>query len=548
MSTRSLLVSDISTKMPAPCETSEALQHPNMSSAEKPQGHIRDTTPLSAESNIQDFLSNLKPRKPMQSSWQDVFQNATLQERVALTQLNSLPKRNEPDEVWASGIRRCNQRAYKVLLSLTLQTVGVKPTHVCDGCMARAQEKKNNCVVLPPEAKFMKELQSVIGGRCVNCFFFSNTKPCKLEGQPVTGQSMAGKNGLQIEPLAAKIVTVSSESTQSSQPAHTHAFDPIPSAASAMSNPMPSSTSVSKMGPPSTRPISQTPIPVPSIPVHCPTQQIDAARLAPATHGQPRDEGPNSMRRSGRLSTHISGSRKSSAIDDHDRRAAVMNANRGTSSASNSPSDFAAQASIPTSTASSATSSSPSLHASAVTHPTVSSVLSKAFGIFADVNQLPVVEQAGTWQKISDLLSVARQPVTIVEYQAQSTVLVAEDWEIAPGRLTSDSPEEKTNVAFSTSYLRREVVSLHQAPHISRLQRALNKHMQPLDVIKVEKFDDSWECTVDVMEGLVKVKTQGLEAKIGQGGTFIVRPDTECIITNFSHQVSRLKVRWVKQY
>ncbi|KKY32434.1 hypothetical protein UCDDA912_g07596 [Diaporthe ampelina] len=115
----------------------------------------------------------------------------------------------------------------------------------------------------------------------------------------------------------------------------------------------------------------------------------------------------------------------------------------------------------------------------------------------------------------------------------------AEEWEIAPGRLTMDDKY----LAFSTSFLSREIVSAKAAQQLSPTQRVLNKSIAALNQLSVGQ-EEGWDCTCSVIRGVLKMRVGDVEARIGQGGVIIV--EKECIITNVSHKEARIQVWWKK--
>ncbi|KAF3771147.1 hypothetical protein M406DRAFT_354709 [Cryphonectria parasitica EP155] len=186
-------------------------------------------------------------------------------------------------------------------------------------------------------------------------------------------------------------------------------------------------------------------------------------------------------------------------------------------------------------------------------HLTNSSVLAQAFKVLAEVKQLPHAQQGGTYQKISQALEIIRVPsedVTVALPNHQQIVPAADHWEVAPGHLARQDLSHAIGtlppVAFSTFLLRREVVNFDQAQHISSGQKVLNKHVPPSACVRMCESKADWTCVLSVLQGVINVKTPGLNANIGQGGVVLVTLGLESLFTNTTDQEAKIQFWWTK--
>jgi hypothetical protein len=171
------------------------------------------------------------------------------------------------------------------------------------------------------------------------------------------------------------------------------------------------------------------------------------------------------------------------------------------------------------------------------------------FSLFGDIGRLPAQEQATLWnqmQQMAGMLQTTNSEVSRAS-STQSTSpsltrgppAAADEWEIAPGRLiVEDKP-----MAFSTSFLSREVVSPKAAQQLGPTQRVLNKSIAALHQLSVGP-EEGWSCTCSVIRGVLKMKVGDVEARIGQGG--LISVEKACIITNVSHKEARIQMWWVE--
>lgn len=435
--------------------------------------------------------------------WLALFQNK--HERSAFLQIITLPKRNEVDKAWVEGIRKSHPKGFRSLISLVFHVVGVMAT--CSRCKRRSMERMRICMILPPEAKDMRELQEAVGSQCVNCFLFPGAHPCEFATSGFTSinTSTRVKQTPIPTPLPARVPKSASR--------------PSSYIATGLLKPTPS------------QPILYSPIPVPVLPLSPQTSQAQAPQAHSPADGS--DGGP--VRRSGLRSAREPDveiySHGDSVEDSGDLTLGLVYSDDVTSN------DEPVSAKAKT-VASTSVSGTP---------PRSSTVVSKAFTLFGEITQLPAHEQDKVYGKIAAMLEVSSGALTTtrtaapgktqgsVSYQYQGPA--ADGWEIAPGRLTSGGEP----VAFSTSSLRRKAVSLGSAQYITPTEKVLNKHIRALDHLKIKPEAD-WDCKFSVTKGMVKVKMGDVEANIGYGGVLLVKH--ECIVTNAWHDESHIQVWW----
>lgn len=422
--------------------------------------------------------------------WLTAYKGALDFERRAFAQLIELPPRNNISAEWLNGIKKSNQKSFKGLICVLIAIVGDRGP--CQACKNRTPEKRRQCAALPAQAKDMAELQQLVGDKCADCFHFPTKTKCGFPSG--------------IAPSVMKQTPI-----------------PIPR--------MGHSTAVQSTHPsPPLRPTSKTPVPLPalpSIPV-VPLQAI-TQRQAPPDITEKADSAhtvDSTIAAKGRRSERISAL---SADDGRDANSALASK------------PFVATESITDQTSARST----------LAQPMSANMMGKALSLLTEISQLPSEEQSGIYSKIVEMIEVIRRPTLNlgVDSIGQMTNPIAEEWETAPGRLACPTAGtgRESRVAFSTSYLRREVVDVQLATQISRGQRVLNRHIPALHQVLVQKFDARWDCSLTVLEGFVRVKTGQVEVKIGQGGIFIISQDMDCFITNVTCRDCPVQFRWVER-
>lgn len=365
-------------------------------------------------------------------------------------------------------------------------------------------ERKRNCMILPPEAKDMRELQEIIGSKCVNCFFFPGNHRCDF--------------------ATSKLPTV--DVSTGVKQTYTPALDSLPARVAKSASRPESHIAKGLSMPTPTQSISHSPIPVPVLPLR--------PQLAQA-HGPAEQSNGGPVRRSVLRSARESEVR----IDDHgDSVPENDDLTSGTLYTDDVNSNEELASAGATTVASGLASGAP---------PRSSALVSKAFTLFGEITQLPAHEQDKVYDKLAAMLGVASGAPTTTRTAApgktQGSVAhqyhgpAADGWEIAPGRLTSGGEP----VAFSTSSLRRKAVSSSSAQYVTPTEKVLNKHIIALDHLKIKPEID-WDCKFSVTKGMVKVKMGDVEANIGYGGVLLVKH--ECIVTNAWHDESHIQVWW----
>lgn len=451
-------------------------------------------------------------------------------ETRAFIQAISLPLRSKLDTQWLRGIKNSHQRAYRALMSVVLQVIGVD-AH-CKPCESRILEKQRNCKVLPPQAAGMRELQEVYGSQCVNCYFFQAAKPCEFPVSP----TMIKETPIPIPvlPFPRPIATVESSLDP---PA---AARPAP-AASPPQAPTYSSYKVSK----GEKPISQSPVPIPSFGTQGSNNQSQFSHTTDVSLWNPQTQTRHQSRHI-TMADARSASRNSNGLSDNTHEAVPHSATSVTSNTG--PSEAAL-------TLSGFMSSKPSTRESTVATSNLSSgenprsqLVARAFSLFGDISRLPVEEQASLWNQMQQMARIletgaaVRPSTTMSRSPSLSSVpsAIADDWEVAPGRIIAGDKYQM----LSTSFLSRESVSLKAAQQVSTSQWVLNKSIAALNQLSVG-HEEGWDCQCSVIRGVLKVKIGDVRTRIGQGGLIIV--DKECIITNVSHKEARIQVWWRKE-
>lgn len=414
-------------------------------------------------------------------------------------------------------------------MSVILQVIGVD-AH-CKPCESRVLEKRRNCKVLPPGAAGMRELKEVYGSQCVNCYFFHATRPCEFPASPATMKETPIP--IPILPFLRPIANVE------------RTLDP-PAAARpppAASRPQASTYSLYKSSK-GEKPISQSPVPVPSFATREPTDQSQCSNIADTFSGTPQTELIHQPSHDF-MTDFQSAGRNSEGVSENADEAVLYStvsvaSNTGPSEAALTPSGLISsgqstkESTVATSHLSSGEDSRPQL-------------VVRAFSLFSDISRLPVEEQASLWNQMQQMAGIletgaATRPSTNM---STSTSLsprpsaVAEDWEVAPGRIIADDKYQM----LSTSFLSRASVSLKAAQQVSTSQWVLNKSIAALNQLSVG-HEEGWDCQCSVIRGVLKVKIGDVRTRIGQGGLIIV--DKECIITNVSHKEARIQVWWSK--
>lgn len=432
--------------------------------------------------------------------WLSSFQNK--HERSAFLQAITLPKRNKVDKAWVEGTYKSHQKNTKSLISLVFHVVGVRAA--CSGCERRSMERKRNCMILPPEAKDMQELQEVIGLQCVNCFFFPCTHLCEFATSGFSSVDLLTGVKQTSNPAPTSLPTRVAKS----------ASRPTPHSAKDLSMPTPPQS------------MSHSPIPVPVLPL-----RPQASQAYGPVEGS--NDGP--VRRSGLRSVGLSEVKINNHSDSIENNDDLTSGPVYTDDVKSNDEPVSAGSNT---VASGLASAAPSRS---------SAVVSKAFMLFGEITQLPDHEQDKVYDKIVAMLGVASGAPTSTRTAApgktQGSVShqyygpAADGWEIAPGRLTSGGEP----VAFSTSSLRRKAVTSSSAQYVTPTEKVLNKHIMALEHLKIKPEID-WDCKFSVTQGMVKVKMEDVEANVGYGGVLLVKH--ECIVTNAWHDESHIQVWW----
>lgn len=493
---------------------------------------LRESSPHKLPKGLLDSAV-LKAVAPfLQKGWIIAFQTADKVEQKAFLQLASLPRNSAVDRDWVSSVHRSNQRKYKVLMTIFLHVAGSSSLQ-CSACQTRGTLKQRNCRALPPEAQGMRELQAVIGPQCANCYFYPCSKPCQFPtGRPPTT--------LKQTPVPVPQIIPPGSTTSGAVQLQPRPPDALRRTATRLN-----------------KPISQTPVPVPPIPSVKPFSSQPPTLVDTSQSSEDSDVDRQPRRLSNRASHD---STDNGQLDSY--RVSI-----------GSPDDRSSSAIPPTSTSSASTAALPSdlttshppnaelltTSAPLSTHPSLASsiLIAKAFALFGEICELPVQEQPGVYQKIAELSEIARRPLHDPGLDAPfpPSAPAVEDWEVAPGCLSTTTQRATADAAaagsapvgFSSSFLRREVVSFEHAPRVSRSQRVLNKHLPPLGVVKIDRGDEEWECTLAVLQGFVKVRMGDLVARMSQGAVLVVGPGSDCIATNVMHEESKVQVRWTRE-
>lgn len=463
---------------------------------------------------LQSLVSKLGGNK----AWLASHKGADDLERRALAQLISLPPRNQIDREWLDGIRRSNQQRLKQTICILIAIVGFRGP--CQACQKRAAEKRRHCAALPPQAKDMDELQQLVGNTCSECYHFPTKGDCGFPSRTLLGTQ-----------TSQVLVSKPAQSTNA-QAAQTTEND------FALIKPLAQPVLGDTVIP--TWPISKTHIPqanllpVPAIPLQEPHRHQAASR-----QGRSRD---NDVARG------VGDEANSTRLRDIPNMAGHHQSINITALSADDGANSRGSFSVPKDSK-----NNQARMNSASTGLRISSAdwLSKALGLLTEVSQLPTEKQSGVFTKIIEMVEVIRRPTMNldVDCSAHISSLTAEEWEIAPGRLTVSAPStgRESRIAFSTSYLRREVIDVDVATDIACGRKVVNRYIPALQQIVVDKFDARWDCDLTVLEGYIQVKVGRMEAKIGQGGIFVISQDETCFITNITHRECPIQIRWVER-
>lgn len=441
-------------------------------------------------------------------------------ERSAFIQAISLPLRNKMDMEWLAGTKKSHQRIYRALMSVIFQAIGVEAR--CKPCESKILERRRNCKVLPPEAEGMRELQEVYGSQCVNCYFFHATNPCEFPSSSTTTAKQT--------PIPVPIPPVTRP-----MPNIERALDP-PSAARP---PTYSSYKATK----TEKPISESPVPIPLFAIRGATQQSESTHTSNVSAEISPSGVMLKVRRSGRVAKKDDQSGGGSSLKDSGNTDEA----ESHSAASNAGASEAALASGGLTSGRPSTESTAAASNVSSDEVSISQLAGRAFSLFGDMSRLPGEEQAVLWDQMQQMAGILQTGSVMRTSITKSTSpnlpsgpsAAAAEWEIAPGRLIVDDK----HLAFSTSFLSREVVSLKAAQQVSPTQTVLNKSIAALSQLSVG-HEEGWDCTCSVIRGVLKMKVGEVEARIGQGGVIVI--EKECIITNISHKEARIQVWWRK--
>lgn len=452
-------------------------------------------------------------------------------ETRAFIQAISLPLRNKMDDQWLEGTKRSHQKTYRALMSTIFQVIGVEA--LCKPCESKIAERRRNCKVLPPEAEGMRELQGVYGSQCVNCYFFHATKSCELS----TSSSTTKQTPVPV-PAPSAIRPMFNGDRSLDPPSSAR---PPPPAATRPPAPSYSSYKAAKAD----KPISESPVPIPSFAIRPASYQ--------SQQSQSLDEGSEkrhvkTMRRSRRVAKIDDHPGGSSSVRENDNADEAGPLCAASAASSTSPSEFT---SAPNELASGGPSAGQSTIATSNSGSGVissSQLAGRAFSLFGDISRLPFEEQTALWTQMQQMAEILQTGTVtkIPTFKSAASDLpsgppaVAAEWEIAPGRITVGNE----HLAFSTSFLSRNAVSMKAAQQLSTTQRVLNKSMAALSQLRLAQEAEDWECTCSVIRGVLKTKVGDVKTRIGQGGVIIVKK--ECIITNISHEEARIQVWWRK--
>lgn len=463
---------------------------------------------------LESLIATLDGRK----GWLLAYRNTSDFERRALTQLISLPPKNTIEGEWLSGIKKSNQQSFKGLICILIAIVGVRGP--CQACKSRTPEKTQHCAALPLQAEKMHELQQLVGKRCADCYHFPTTKDCEFP-------SLRALTAIKQTPVPIPQLSGQSATVQTRHFPERVSVLPVPPVRAASSN-----TTVHIQP---RRPISNTPIPLPTLPSVL-TMPLPAAARHQAAFERGRPMHTDAAPSTGKHATMPATTDVNSTTRARRSKRIPSLCLTGASDASSASDE-------------SSTNQSSAMPTFTAPHLSSTSIVGKALGLLTEVSQLPNEEQSGVYTKIVEMIEVIRRPTLNhgIGLFDQISNPVAEKWETAPGRLAIPVPGvgRESQIAFSTSYLRREVIDVQLATQISRGQRILNRQIPALHQVMVERFDARWDCTLTVLEGFVNVKTDQMEAKIGQGGVFVVRQCTNCSITNVTHRDCSVQIRWV---
>lgn len=449
-------------------------------------------------------------------------------ETIAFIQAISLPLRNEMDMEWLAGTKNSHQRIFRALMSIILQFIGVE-AH-CKPCETRSPVKQRNCKVLPPEAAGLWELQTVYGSQCVNCYFFHATKPCEFPASTTTTKQT---------PIPVPTPPIMRPTPDIERSFNSPSGDSPPRlAASRPPAPSYSSYKATKAD----KPISESPVPIPLFASRGTGSQRQSPLISDESSRKSATKGPRRSVRVSKKDGEFGANSITNNTYDADEAETHSSASAALSAVPSNSRLASGELGTEESTAATSNLSSGD--------NTRSQLVTRAFNLFGDIGTLSVEDQATLWNQIQQMAgmlqtstSEATKPSGMPSIPQPALPIhsaAAAEWEIAPGRLTMDDK----HLAFSTSFLSREIVSVKAAQQLSPTLRVLNKSIAALHKLGVGD-EEGWDCTCSVIRGVLKIKVGDVEARIGQGGVIVV--EKECIITNVSHKEARIQMWWRKE-
>lgn len=452
--------------------------------------------------------------------WLTAPQGASGLERHALIQLLSLPPRNKIEREWLDGISNAHQRLLKGLICILVSIVGTRGP--CEACKNRVPEKRRHCAALPPQAENMKELQLLLGNKCSECYHTPTKGDC---GFPL-GASIGVKQSCTLVSRPEKSDTAQSLHSQAKF-----------------------STQVDSLTRPESENATTSIQRVLKTSVASPPVASAEVILLQSRHSQTafrQMEAPKSHKDS------VSDKKESSNRPEETITASERDVKRGStlSAADERGSRSTHVTKTPKALPDSGTNKTKVKLEKTDIDSSSATLVSKALGLLTEVSHLANEERSGVYNKIAKMVDILRRPTSGLDNPGkQPQGLITEEWESAPGRLTvpqTGTVQEK-RIAFSTSYLRREVVDVELATRISRGQRVINRNIPASHQVTVERFDARWHCTLTVLEGRVEFKMGQVEDRMVQGGILIIHQDLGCSITNVTRRDCLVQIRWVDE-
>lgn len=452
--------------------------------------------------------------------WLTAPQGASGLERHALIQLLSLPPRNKIEREWLDGISNAHQRLLKGLICILVSIVGTRGP--CEACKNRVPEKRRHCAALPPQAENMEELQQLLGGKCSECYHNPTKGDCGFPSGVSTGVKQSCTPGFRLEKSGTTHPLNSQE--EASTPIGT------------LTRPE------SENAPPSIQRVLKTSVTSPPV-------SSAEVLLLQSGHSQTalrQMEAPKSHKDS------VSDKKESSNRPEETTTASERDVKRGStlSAADERGSRSTHVTKTPKALPDSGTNKTKVKLEKTGIDSSSATLISKALGLLTEVSHLANEERSGVYDKIAEMVDILRRPTSGLDNPGnQPQGLITEEWESAPGRLTvpqTGTVQEK-QIAYSTSYLRREVVAIELATRISRGQRVINRSIPASHEIAVAAFDDRWHCTLTVLEGRVEFKMGQVEDGMVQGGILIIDQDSGCSITNVTRRDCLVQIRRVDE-